>query len=82
MAVHKRAVLGTGCELYQGVAVGNRDASGEPVVGDEVTLGAYAAVLGPVSVGDRAKIGPHAVVLTDVPAGALVRSPAPEIVTR
>jgi serine O-acetyltransferase len=82
VAVSKRAVLGACCQLYQGVAVGNRDASGEPVLGDQVTLGAYAAVLGPVTVGDGASVGPHAVVLTDVPAGALVRSPRTEIVLR
>ena len=82
VAVSKRAVLGACCEIYQGVSVGNRDASGVPVLGDRVTLGAYAAVLGPVKVGDRAKVGPHAVVLTDVPPGALVRSPAAEIVLR
>jgi serine O-acetyltransferase len=79
VAIHKSAVLGAGCEVYQGAAVGNRDQRGAPVLGDGVRLGAYAVVVGPLRVGDGARIGPHAVVLTDIPAGVLVRSPKCEI---
>jgi len=80
VTIGKQSVIGEACQIYQGVTVGNRDASGEPVIGSRVTLGAYAVIIGPVRVGDSARVGPHAVVLTDVPAGALVRSPRPEII--
>lgn len=80
--VHKDARIGNDVDVYQHVTVGRRDFSGEPVIGDEVTLGAGATVLGPVVVGDRAKIGAGALVLDDVPPGgtalgprAIVRAP-------
>jgi serine O-acetyltransferase len=42
-----------------------------PVVGDDVSIGAGARVIGAVTVGPGATIGANAVVLQDVPAGAL-----------
>ncbi|MBV8556792.1 MAG: serine acetyltransferase [Planctomycetaceae bacterium] len=38
-----------------------------PVIGDDVFLGAGAKVLGPVSIGDGARIGANAVVVDDIP---------------
>jgi len=40
-------------------------------VGNGVTIGLGATLLGPITVGDGATIGAKAVVLDDVPAGAL-----------
>lgn len=82
LAIHGCATLGANCEIYQGVAVGRRDHSGEPTIGDWVVLGAYAVILGPVKIGDGVRVGPHAVVLANVPAGMLVRSPAPQVTPR
>jgi serine O-acetyltransferase len=79
VAIHGGATLGSHCEIYQGVAVGRRDHSGEPTIGDGVVLGAYAVILGPVSIGNGARVGPNAVVLVDVPAGTLIRSPASQV---
>jgi serine O-acetyltransferase len=75
VAIHGCATLGANCEVYQGVAVGRRDHSGEPTIGNQVVLGSYAVVIGPVSIGDGSRVGPHAVVFADVPAGMFVRSP-------
>jgi serine O-acetyltransferase len=75
-------VIGTDCTLLQNVTLGERFADGRPphdypVVGDGVTIGAGACVLGAVKVGDGALIGANSVVLCDVPAGAVaVGSPA------
>ena len=43
-----------------------------PTLGADVSVGAGAKVLGPVSVGDGAQIGAGAVVIDDVPAKAVV----------
>jgi serine O-acetyltransferase len=48
-----------------------------PVLGDDVTIAAGAAVLGAVRIGHHATVGCNAVVLHDVPEGALaVGNPA------
>lgn len=45
---------------------------GSPIVGDHVSIGAGAALLGDITVGDGAVIGANSVVLASVPAGATV----------
>jgi len=42
-----------------------------PVIGDEVDIGAGAAILGAIKIGRGAKIGANAVVLKDIPSGAV-----------
>ena len=42
-----------------------------PTVGNRVTIGAGARVLGPVLVGDDVQIGANSVVVKDVPSGAV-----------
>lgn len=58
---------GRGLRLYQGVTLGDGSRPGQPVLGDDVTVGAGACVLGPVRVGDRVVIGANAVVTRDLP---------------
>ena len=43
-----------------------------PTIGDGVSIGTGAKVLGPITVGEGARIGANAVVVRDVPAGATV----------
>jgi serine O-acetyltransferase len=47
---------------------------GYPILGDDVTLGYRAAVLGPFRVGHGARLGPFALAIYDVPAGAKLRA--------
>jgi serine O-acetyltransferase len=76
------AIVGAGCTLLQNVTLGERFADGRPPhdypqVGDRVTIGAGACVLGGVHLGDGAVIGANSVVLSDVPEGGIaVGSPA------
>ena len=42
-----------------------------PTLGDRVTIGAGARILGPVDVGDDVQIGANSVVVKDVPSGAV-----------
>ncbi|MDY7093783.1 MAG: serine O-acetyltransferase [Acidobacteriota bacterium] len=79
------AVLGEDCTLLQGVTLGEArfDELACPKVGDRVTLGARATLLGGIAVGDDAMVAAGAVVLEDVPAGATVAGvPAKELSTR
>jgi serine O-acetyltransferase len=64
--------IGQDCWINQQVTIGFAGGPGCPILGDRVTVGAGAKVLGPVTVGDDAIIGANAVVTKDVPAGATV----------
>ena len=61
--------------LYHGVTLGGRSlARGtkrHPTVGDRVTIGAGARVLGNIEIGDDVQIGANSVVVKPVPAGAV-----------
>ena len=74
--------IGAGCQLRHNTTIGNivdRDGTerGNPVLGDDVDLGAGCAVLGPISVASHARVGALAVVIKDVPEwGVVVGNPA------
>ncbi len=53
-----------------------------PIIGDRVTIGTGAKVLGPITVGDGARIGANAVVIDDVPANATVVGAPAHVVRR
>lgn len=59
--------IGRNLQIYQGVTLGDGSRPGQPVIGDDVLIGAGAAVLGGVRIGDRVVIGAGAVVTSDVP---------------
>lgn len=61
--------IGEDCTLLQGVTLGEArfDSDACPTVGDRVTLGAGAKILGGITIGDDSFIGAGAVVLDDVP---------------
>ena len=69
------AVVGDDVMLYHGVTLGGRSlARGtkrHPTVGDRVTIGAGARVLGDIEIGDDVQIGANSVVVKPVPAGAV-----------
>jgi serine O-acetyltransferase len=67
--------VGRDCRVNQQVTVGHTW-RGQPVIGDRVSIGAGAVVVGPVTVGDDARIGANATVVRDVPTGAVMLAPA------
>lgn len=81
LVVGGEVVAGQRLTLHQNVTLGDRRPfGGQPVLGDDVTVGAGACVLGPISVGDRAVIAANAVVLADVPADCVVAGAPARIV--
>ncbi len=79
VVVGETATIGDDCLIYHGVTLGGKkpgdrehtEGRRHPSVGNGVTIGAGAIVLGSVTVGDGARIAAQAVVVGDVPAGAL-----------
>ena len=62
--------IGDEVMLYHGVTLGGRSlehGKRHPTIGDRVTVGAGAKVLGPVMIGADSAIGANAVVTQDVP---------------
>lgn len=68
------SVVGEDCTILHGVTLGEAsfDTLDYPRLGDRVTVGAGATLLGGITVGDDAVIAAGAVVLSDVPPGATV----------
>ncbi|WP_440130448.1 serine O-acetyltransferase [Agrococcus jejuensis] len=80
VVIGETAVVGDDCLIYHQVTLGGTSAAGgrrHPVLGDRVTVGAGAKVLGPIVLGDDVKVGANAVVVRDAPSGVtLVGVPA------
>lgn len=87
VVIGETTVIGKNVTLYQGVTLGGTGkdtGKRHPTLGDGVTVGAGAKVLGPIRIGHHVKVGAGAVVLKDVPdqctvvgnPGRIVRGPA------
>lgn len=84
VVIGETATIGDDVTLFHQVTLGSTGwwndikcdpgARRHPRLGDGVTVGANASVLGPVVIGDNATIGAQALVLGDVPPGALVHA--------
>ena len=75
VVIGETAEIGDDVTLYQGVTLGGTGfATGKrhPTVGDNVTIGSGAKLLGPIEVGHGAKVGANSVVITDVPPNSTV----------
>lgn len=74
VVIGETAEVGNDVMIYNGVNLGGRTMNAvkrHPTLGDGVTIGAGARVLGPVVIGADAQIGANAVVTKDVPAKAI-----------
>jgi len=71
IVIGETAEIGDGVMLYHGVTLGGQvltQTKRHPTVEDNVTIGAGAKVLGPITIGAGSAIGANAVVTKDVPA--------------
>ena len=74
VVIGETAEIGDEVMLYQGVTLGGRSLARikrHPTLGDNVTVGAGAKILGAVEVGDGVQVGANSVVVKDVPSGAI-----------
>ncbi|MEO3937563.1 serine O-acetyltransferase EpsC [Dermatophilaceae bacterium Soc4.6] len=87
VVIGETAIVGDDVMIYHQVTLGGRSlqrVKRHPTVGDRVTIGAGARVLGDITIGDDAQIGANSVVTKDVPAGSVavgipaqIRQPVP-----
>ena len=67
--------IGKHVQLYQGVTLGGtgkETGKRHPTIGNGVTIGAGAKVLGPITIGDNCKVGAGSIVLKNVPPDCTV----------
>jgi serine O-acetyltransferase len=72
--IHSNAVIGDDVIIRQGVTIGNKSMDAPldaPTIGNRVSIGAGAKILGRVNIGDDVQIGANAVVIIDVPANSI-----------
>ena len=75
VVIGETAEIGDDVLLYHGVTLGGdsmRREKRHPTLGNGVTVGANATLLGALDVGENASIGAGSVVVDDVPPGATV----------
>lgn len=70
VVIGETAIVGDYCTIYQGVTLGGTGkdkGKRHPTIGNNVTIGSGAKILGPFTVGDNSKIAANAVVLNEIP---------------
>jgi serine O-acetyltransferase len=75
VVIGETAEIGDCVTLYQGVTLGGtgfQRGKRHPTLGDNVTVGSGAKLLGPIEVGHGAKVGANTVVVEDVPPNSTV----------
>lgn len=81
-------VIGENATIFQGVTLGAREVdfsyekSSRPTVGNNVTIGSGAKVLGGLHIGDGARIGANSVVLNSIPCHVLAVGAPAQVVQR
>lgn len=70
--------IGEQCYLLQGVILGSKGISANeagkrhPTLGNNVEIGAFSRILGPITIGNNVKISPHTVLTSDIPSNSKV----------
>ena len=85
VVIGETAEIGTDVTMYHGVTLGGTSlARGKrhPTVGDRVTIGAGAKILGPITIGHDSRIGANAVVVKPVPPGSVVVGVPGQVIAR
>ncbi|MCR8666358.1 serine acetyltransferase [Aestuariibaculum sp. M13] len=66
--------IGENFQFRNGLTIGNKnnDNTQLPIIGDNVTIGANAVIIGGITIGDNVVVGAGAVVVKDVPSNSIV----------
>ncbi len=75
VVIGETSEIGDNVTIYHGVTLGGTSFSRSkrhPTIENNVTIGAGAKILGPLTIGSNSKIGANSVVITDVPPNSTV----------
>jgi serine O-acetyltransferase len=85
VVIGETAEVGVDVTIYHGVTLGGTSLNRgkrHPTIGDRVTIGAGAKILGPITVGAGSRIGANAVVVRPVPPDSVVVGVPGQVVHR
>jgi serine O-acetyltransferase len=85
VVIGETAEIGEEVTLYHTVTLGGtslQKGKRHPTLGDRVTVGAGAKILGPITIGSDSRIGANAVVVKSVPANSVVVGVPGQIIAR
>ncbi|MBO5156336.1 MAG: hypothetical protein J6C05_04295 [Prevotella sp.] len=71
MVINPRVKIGKNCTMLHSVTIGDKN-GGVPTLGDNVSIGAGAIIIGGITIGDNVNIGAGAIVVEDIPEGCTV----------
>jgi serine O-acetyltransferase len=80
--------IGSNCDVRQNVTFGGnfskRDEEGrsQPLIGDNVSIGAGAVIIGPIKIGSNCVVGANTVVTRDVPEKSIVLGVSARVVKK
>lgn len=74
--------IGKNCWINQQVTIGYSNKNDRPIIGDNVTIGPGAKLIGRVNIGNNATIGPNTVVIDNVPSDVTVLGVPARIISR
>lgn len=63
--------IGENCTVHQCTTIGD-SGKGIPTIGNNVTIGTGAIILGPITIGDNVTISAGAIVVNDIPSNCIV----------
>jgi len=85
VVIGETAEVGADVTIYHGVTLGGTSlerGKRHPTVGDRVTIGAGAKILGPITIGHGSRIGANAVVVKAVPPDSVVVGVPGQVIQR
>lgn len=85
VVIGETAEVGADCTIYHGVTLGGTSldpGKRHPTIGDRVTIGAGAKVLGPIEIGHDSRIGSNAVVVRPVHDNSVVVGVPGQVIAR
>jgi serine O-acetyltransferase len=85
VVIGQTAEIGEDVTIYQGVTLGGTSldrGKRHPTIGDRVTIGAGAKILGPIVIGAGSRIGANAVVVKPVPPDSVVVGVPGQVIAR
>ncbi|MGZ4584854.1 MAG: serine O-acetyltransferase [Mycobacterium sp.] len=85
VVIGETAEVGNDVTIYQGVTLGGTSldtGKRHPTIGDRVTIGAGAKILGPITIGEDSRIGANAVVVKPVPPRSVVVGVPGQVIDR